>query len=189
MLTMSGRPALVMIDNLVALGLNIGLNIWLIPQYGILGCAAAWAVSLGLVNLARVTQVWLTMRMLPFGAEIAKGLAAGGAAFTIALAVQRTLTGPPALLAGAVTVAVVYLSVLVILGITSEDRVLLRTLALRVLPGRFARRHAAPPGVLYRGLRPQTSEPPAPGPETPRRPDLKPLSGLGTTVPRDGRHL
>jgi O-antigen/teichoic acid export membrane protein len=57
MLNMSGRPALNMTDNVTALLLNIGLNLWLIPRYGIFGSAVAWAVALGLVNLARVIQV------------------------------------------------------------------------------------------------------------------------------------
>ncbi|MGH8908322.1 MAG: flippase [Egibacteraceae bacterium] len=136
MLTMSGRPALVMIDNLVVLGLNIGLNIWLIPRYGILGSATAWAISLGLVNLARVTRVWLTMRMLPFNASIAKGAAAGVGALITALAVQRNLAGPASLPVAAAALALVYLSLLLTLGLPPEDRLILRTLASHAIPNR-----------------------------------------------------
>ncbi|MBE7189593.1 flippase, partial [Jatrophihabitans endophyticus] len=45
-LNMSGRNRLNMIDNIVALALNIGLNLWLIPVDGIRGAAIAWSVSL-----------------------------------------------------------------------------------------------------------------------------------------------
>lgn len=134
MLTMSGRPGLATIDNLVVLGVNIGLNIWLIPRYGILGSAVAWGVSLGLVNLARVAQVWLTMRMLPFDVGVAKGLVAGAGAFAAGLAVQRVLAGPVSLLIGAVSVGAVYIGLVAMLGVTAEDRLVLRTLVSRALP-------------------------------------------------------
>ena len=64
------------LDNRAGLVLNVLLNVLLIPRYGIVGAAAAWAVSLAVVNGLRVLQVWLTMRMLPFEAAAAKGLAA-----------------------------------------------------------------------------------------------------------------
>ena len=51
MLNMSGRPGLSLIDNVVALVLNVGLNVWLIPRHGIVGSAWAWAVSLAVVNV------------------------------------------------------------------------------------------------------------------------------------------
>ena len=51
LLNMSGRVALNMADNLAALVLNVLLNLWLIPAYGIVGAAVAWAVSLAAVNV------------------------------------------------------------------------------------------------------------------------------------------
>lgn len=135
MLVMSGRPVLSMIDNLIVLVLNIGLNVWLIPRYGILGSAVAWAVSLGVVNLARVVQVWVTMRMLPFDLGVAKGLVAGAGAFAVGLAVQPWVTDSGSLFVGAVFVGVVYVGLIAALGVTASDRLILRTLASRALPG------------------------------------------------------
>ena len=131
MLNMSGRPGLNVLDNLVGLVLNVVLNLLLIPRFGIVGSAVAWAVSLCLVNGARVVQVWMAMRMLPFERSAGKGLLAGAAALVAALAVRATLQRPAQLLVGAAVVAVVYLAALLAQGLTAEDRLVARALLRR----------------------------------------------------------
>ena len=128
MLNMSGRPALNMADNVVALALNIGLNLWLIPRYGILGSAVAWAVALGFVNLARVVQVRLTMRMWPFSTEIALALVAGAAAVVVGVAVRAVVPEGSSLIAGVLPLVATYVAVIVVWGLTDEDRMLLSSL-------------------------------------------------------------
>jgi O-antigen/teichoic acid export membrane protein len=128
MLKMSGRPALNMADNVAALALNIGLNLWLIPRYGILGSAVAWAVALGVVNLARAVQVRLTMRMWPFSTEIAVALVAGAAAAVIGVAVRAVVPEPSSLIAGVFLLVATYVAVIVVWGLTAEDRTLLSSL-------------------------------------------------------------
>ena len=125
MLNMSGRPALNMADNVTALVLNIGLNLWLIPRYGILGSAIAWALALGLVNLARVVQVWMTMGMWPFSAGIARALAAGAVAAGVGLSVRSLMSEPSSLFVGAAALVATYVALIVIGGLTAEDRVML----------------------------------------------------------------
>jgi O-antigen/teichoic acid export membrane protein len=61
MLDTSGRPAWSMASNIGGLVANVLLNLWWIPEYGIVGSAAAWAVSLTLVNLVRILAVWRLM--------------------------------------------------------------------------------------------------------------------------------
>jgi O-antigen/teichoic acid export membrane protein/Mrp family chromosome partitioning ATPase len=131
MLNMSGRPGLNVLDNLVGLVVNVALNLLLIPRYGMVGSAVAWAVSLCLVNGARVVQVWLAMGMLPFERAAAKGVAAAAAALVAALGVRATLQRPEQLLVGAAAVAVVYLAALLAQGLTAEDRLVLRALLRR----------------------------------------------------------
>lgn len=133
MLNMSGRPVISMVDNLAVLILNIALNVWLIPRHGILGSAIAWAISLAIVNVTRVLQVWRYMGMLPFDVGVAKGMLAGLAAFAVAVLVGRTVEEPAALAVGAGAVAVTYLAVVVATGVTVDDRLVLRDLAGRVL--------------------------------------------------------
>lgn len=128
-----------MIDNVGVLVANVALNIWLIPRYGILGSAVAWAVSLAVVNLARLSQVWMTMRMLPFVAGTGKGVVAGLGAFAVGLAIRQAVPEPASLLVGAIGVPGVYIGLVTLLGVTREDRLVLRALTSRIAP-RWARR-------------------------------------------------
>lgn len=66
LIPMSGHAMLNLINGLVALGLNIGLNGWLIPQYGVLGAAMATGLTLALWSLWRVVEVWFLLRCFPF---------------------------------------------------------------------------------------------------------------------------
>jgi O-antigen/teichoic acid export membrane protein len=128
MLLMSGRPALQMTSNLLALSLNIGLNVWLIPQYGIVGAGSAWAASIALTNIVRVIAVRRTLGMWPFDVGILKGIVAGAASIAAARVVAVPLEGTISLLLGCSVIAIVYLSVLVFLRIGSDDRIVLETM-------------------------------------------------------------
>lgn len=133
MLVMSGRPALTMANNLCGLALNIGLNLWLIPRYGLIGAGIAWAASLAMINVARLAQVWFTMRLLPFDRGLMKGVGAALAAAIAALVVQRGGgNGLPTLAVGTLAIAVVYGGMIFLLGVTSDDRLVWRTLRRRM---------------------------------------------------------
>ncbi|MCA1682546.1 MAG: oligosaccharide flippase family protein, partial [Actinobacteria bacterium] len=62
-----GRATWTMANSFVALAVNIGLNLLLIPRWGILGAALAWAVAIVVNNLAPLTQLAASMRLHPFG--------------------------------------------------------------------------------------------------------------------------
>jgi capsular exopolysaccharide synthesis family protein len=162
MLNMSGRPALNVLDNLIGLAVNVGLNLLLIPRYGILGSAVAWAVSLTLINLARVVQVWKALGMLPFDAGIRKGLVAAAAALAAALLVRAAAPPHAGLAAGVAAVAAVYLAASRLQGFTAEDRLVF---------GALLRRRVAPEWAA-----PQ----PHPGPGGPQEVELP----LGAPAPR-----
>lgn len=132
LLNMSGRVSLNMLDNVGALVLNVGLNLWLIPAHGIAGAAIAWSASLVAVNLARVAQVWWLVRAVPLTAGLAKGLAAGSGALAAALVVRWLVPeGAAQLAVGLSTVAIVYIGVVLLLGLSKEDTMVLRALARR----------------------------------------------------------
>ncbi|HEX8132053.1 MAG TPA: polysaccharide biosynthesis C-terminal domain-containing protein, partial [Actinomycetes bacterium] len=131
MLNMTGRPKLNLLNNLAGLVLNVVLNVVLIPRYGIVGAAAAWAISLAVINGSRMLQVWLSMRMVPFEAAAGKGLVAAVAAFAAAVAVRQTLGRPTQLLVGAAVIATVYLLALRLQGLSAEDRLVLGALLRR----------------------------------------------------------
>ena len=128
MLNMSGRPVLSLFDNVGALVVNIALNLVLIPRYGIIGSAYAWAVSLTLVNLARLVQVRIVLGMFPFDIGEAKAFVAGGAALAAGLGVAHSTHGVVTLVVGGVVLGLMYLGVLAILGIGDDDQLALRSL-------------------------------------------------------------
>jgi len=66
-LLMAGRSTWTMINAWVALIVNVGLNIWLIPQMGILGATIAWVASILVNNLVPLVQVAVGIRVHPFG--------------------------------------------------------------------------------------------------------------------------
>lgn len=139
MLNMSGRVRTNMVDNVVALVLNVALNVALIPRYGINGAAIAWAISLTVVNVARVEQVRRSLGVLPFGRATAKGCLAGLVALASAVAVRTLVPSTGQLLVGLPVLVAVYVGVLVALRIDANDRATLRAVVRR-------RRTAAAPG-------------------------------------------
>jgi capsular exopolysaccharide synthesis family protein len=177
MLNMSGRPLWNMIDNIAVLVLNIALNLVLIPRFGIVGSAVAWAISLGVVNLARLTQVWWMMRMLPFSAGVARGFLAGAGACVAAMLVRRWLEPPLQLPVGLAAIVVTYLALVAMQGLSADDRLVLGVMLSRLRPARRERRGRLVPGPVG-GL---AVAAPAPG-----LPELRPVP-LGDGRPQRSR--
>jgi O-antigen/teichoic acid export membrane protein len=125
MLLMSGRHSLQSINNVAALVVNIALNLWLIPRYGIVGAAVSWAVVIGGFNIVRVIQVWVFLGMLPIDRVMMKGVVAGVVGTAAAALVSAVLDGPLSLAVGVGTVGLTYFSAIVMLGIGPDDRLVL----------------------------------------------------------------
>jgi O-antigen/teichoic acid export membrane protein len=66
-LLMAGKSSWNLYNTLVSLALNVGLNLLLIPRYGITGAAIAWAISILWDNLAPLVQVWRLLGLAPWG--------------------------------------------------------------------------------------------------------------------------
>lgn len=132
--TMIGRPDLVLVNSLAALLLNLVLNVILIPPYGMVGAAAAWAVSIVAWNVFRLWQVWRVLRMHPFS-DWPLRVAASLVVFVGAAAALRLLLDLPSplaeLLVSAVACVLVYGIALVTLRVVDARD--------RRMPGPFAR--------------------------------------------------
>jgi O-antigen/teichoic acid export membrane protein len=70
-LLMSGHTWLSLGNNLCALGLNVGLNLVLIPAYGALGAGISWTVSIIVRNLLPLLQIAWKYHISPVGPETA----------------------------------------------------------------------------------------------------------------------
>lgn len=67
MLQMSGHQDYVLFINVVTAILNVGLNLWWIPKFGILGAAFATGIPLAANNVLELIIVRKKMGLLPFG--------------------------------------------------------------------------------------------------------------------------
>ncbi len=76
MMQMTGNQYLVLVNTSAMLAVNIGLNLWLIPQFGKLGAALATAISITVVQIALLIQVFKILRIHPFSVGQIKSLLA-----------------------------------------------------------------------------------------------------------------
>ena len=77
MLLMTGHQKITFLNSLVAIVFNIVLGVILIPHFGAMGVAIATGVALSVVNLMRLLQVYIFLRMTPFRWDTLKPIAAG----------------------------------------------------------------------------------------------------------------
>jgi len=101
-LAMSGRTTWTLANSIMALTVDVTLNLILIPRIGILGAAVAWAGAIVANNLVPLAQLGLAMHLHPFGRGtlLAMGTAATWlAAVPVAAGLLASWTAP-VLLAG-----------------------------------------------------------------------------------------
>lgn len=141
MVLMSGRSRMELLNVSVALLVNIVLCILLIPEHGIIGAAIANMAAAGTVNLCRVVEVWIFMRIHAYGINFLKPLIAGLSGGGLLLVVLRFVAidaGAPVewLLVGAFLAY--YVAVTVLMGLDKNDRTVLRLLRSRLTRAKTA---------------------------------------------------
>jgi O-antigen/teichoic acid export membrane protein len=131
-LVMKGRSLTSLVNQTVALALDIVLCVVLIPHIGIVGAAVARVVALQWNNLVPAVQVYLLTRLHPFSRASAAAGATAALCFGLLSVAARAVLGPRLVALGAVLVigGVIYLIVL---------RSLRRTLRLDALIQRTSR--------------------------------------------------
>lgn len=145
MLLMAGRSGLSLVNNAAALAVNLVLNLLLIPHYGIVGAAVAWAAAIVTRNLLPLVQVRRILGMSPMSAGLL--WAAGSAAVSFAalplLSRAGLGTGVGAVCAGLIPGAALYVTLLWV----ARQRLGLNAFG-SLLPGRAAPTPPAPPDAV-----------------------------------------
>ncbi len=77
MLLMTGHQKITFLNSLTAIVFNIVLGIFLVPRFGAMGIAIATGVALSVVNLMRLLQVYVFLKMVPYRWDTLKPIAAG----------------------------------------------------------------------------------------------------------------
>jgi O-antigen/teichoic acid export membrane protein len=66
-LNMAGRTSWNLANVALSLGVQLGVDLWLIPDHGILGAAIGWAAGIACANLVPLTQIGVALGLHPFG--------------------------------------------------------------------------------------------------------------------------
>ncbi len=130
----TGRSSWSLANGLLAVGINVGLDLILIPRYGIEGAAIGWSAAIVTTNLLPLAQLAAVLRLHPFGPGTLLAIALTTVSFGgVPLALRALLgTGGAASLAGAAAGCVVMAA-----GLWSFRQ----PLQLAVMPG-FPRRRS-----------------------------------------------
>jgi O-antigen/teichoic acid export membrane protein len=104
LLLMSGRSGLNLGNAAIAFALNLGLDLALIPRWGMLGAAIAWAVCIVVQNLAALLETRIILGAQPIGAASGVVAFATVAIYGLGGGLVRWLVGPS--VAGLIVVAV-----------------------------------------------------------------------------------
>lgn len=130
-LVMAGHSMLNMINGIIAVLINLTLNSWLIPKYGIIGAAMASSAAISLWPLMRLFEVLLLMKCWPFTWRTAliAGSAIGGG-----LGVSTLTSGMDLLSRCGATAALIvsWAAVVWMLGRTPEDQVVYDTVRAKL---------------------------------------------------------
>jgi O-antigen/teichoic acid export membrane protein len=120
-LRMSGKQDIEMINTAVMLVLNVVLNFWLIPIYGILGAAIATGVSFAAINVARILEVYAFLRMHPYDTNYHKPFVAGGLVLLLSAFLSMSHILTLHWVTSMVTLSLAYFVILYLLGLEYED--------------------------------------------------------------------
>ncbi len=149
-LDMTGHTGVKFINSTLSVGLGIGLNLLLIPPLGVVGAAIAAFGAVSLVNLLRLAEVLWLVGVGPYNATFAKPLVAGAAAALAAVLIASVLAAQPLLLRAGAGILVLmggYAGLLLLMGLSDDDRLLLARAANRMRRVRGGRNTREPPQI------------------------------------------
>ncbi|HEX6655200.1 MAG TPA: polysaccharide biosynthesis C-terminal domain-containing protein, partial [Candidatus Limnocylindria bacterium] len=136
-LDMAGYTGLKLVNSGAALGTALLLNLVLIPPLGLMGAAIALTASTAVLNFLRLAEVGWLLRLNPYDRSFLKPTAAGVLAIVAALGVafgvsQLGWDALMAAVAGIAALGLVYTVALVRLGLSDDDRAVLRGMWQRI---------------------------------------------------------
>ncbi len=118
------KPWINLVNAIGALFANIGLNLWLIPHYGMLGAAFAVLILQTALNLTRLIEVACLYHLQPLTRYHAKAVGTFLGAVGAIWGVQQTLGGASgaAVISAVVGFWLLFFALLTILGLAPEEK-------------------------------------------------------------------
>ncbi|WP_041843852.1 flippase [Thermotoga sp. RQ7] len=132
LLSMTKYQKYEMLNGILVASLNIVLNILLVPRYGVLGSAVGGSLAIATVNIIKMIEVYLALRMFPYNLRYIKPIVSGAAVWIVLMLLKQFSQGITLLLLGLVSSFAVMFLGLVLLGLFEEDKVILKSVLGRV---------------------------------------------------------
>ncbi len=151
MLLMTGHNKLSFINSLVAVATNIGLGIVLTPRYGAMGTAISTGLAICVLNLMRLLQVRLILKMQPYRWDTLKPVCAGlisalliGVALYLLHTFKLSIVLGHAILSAQLLMIpiflVIYAELLILFKGSPEDEIVINSLRKKFLGGKNKKR-------------------------------------------------
>jgi O-antigen/teichoic acid export membrane protein len=129
LLHMTGKQDIDFANGALLLFVNFGLNLWLIPFYGVIGAAIATGISLILIHVLRLIEVAKVLKMNPYDKCYFKPIGAGVIAVAIGFAFKQldfSFSMHEIWILGSIIACLAsYIATLYILKLDQEDRLVL----------------------------------------------------------------
>lgn len=128
LLVLSGHQNYNAVNVAAVTAANIGLNLYLIPRYGVLGAAIATSVALAAINIVGLIEVKLLLGIWPYRLSYVKLVVATAAALAGNLLLRANTPEFGVFVVTGILAAtfIVFLGVLALLGFEKDDRMLMR---------------------------------------------------------------
>jgi O-antigen/teichoic acid export membrane protein len=131
---MTGHTKVNFVNSMVLVVVAVGFDLFLIPRWGVIGAALASSLSVFLVNLLCLGEVFFLHRILPYNRSFIKPIVAGLVAvgITYLLIQQLSLSPLLSLVVGSPVLWGTFALVIMLLGFSAEDRLVLGSLRSRL---------------------------------------------------------
>jgi O-antigen/teichoic acid export membrane protein len=110
---MAGRTSWNLATTLLALAVNVGVDLWLIPEHGIVGGAIGWCAAVVASNLVPLALAWFGLGLHPYGMSVGVAVLLTGLGFVVLPAVVALVTGNQLVVAGVLVIATAVLAAVV----------------------------------------------------------------------------
>ncbi len=125
---MTGQNRIKLFNSITQVVLSVGTNLILIRSMGLMGAAIAALISVGLINILRMVEVYWLYRLLPYDRTYLKPLVAAAVAMITTFLFARVFPDEMFILRiilGSLLIAIVFLATLIVIGLPTEEKAIL----------------------------------------------------------------
>jgi O-antigen/teichoic acid export membrane protein len=131
-LSMTKYQKFEMINGVFIASANIGLNFLLIPKYGIIGSAIAGAMAISAVNITKLIEVLIILRLFPYNKKFLKLILPAAITLFSMMILNFYLVNITAVILGLFGSFIVFLLTLLITKLEPEDKLIIKAIIKKI---------------------------------------------------------